>query len=412
MMKPIYLDYAATTPTAPEVANAMADCLTVEGNFGNAASRSHMFGWQAEEAVEHARLELASLLNADAREIVWTSGATEASNLALKGVVEAKLAETESPSRAGFESPSRVGIESPSRVVKRDSLRIVTTSIEHKSVLDTCAYLQSRGVEVVYLAPETEGNVDVAKLIEAINADTVLVSVMHANNETGSINDISTIGSACRERSVLFHVDGAQTVGKLDIDVKAMNIDLLSISAHKFYGPKGVGALFVRRSHDVVVKQQMHGGGHERGMRSGTLPTHQIVGLGKAAELAREKMESQAKSILKLRAQFIDELSSMACVSINGRAEQQLPGIVNLAFDGIDGESLLMSLRGLAISSGSACMSATIEPSYVLTAMGLSESLADSSLRFSFGAYTSEKDISSAVESIRSAVTTLSRHTA
>ena len=384
----IYLDYAATTPTAPEVAEAMCACLTMEGNFGNAASRSHVYGWQAEEAVEHARISLAKLINADAREIIWTSGATESSNLALKGVIEAKREE-------GFQVP-----------------KIITTSIEHKSVLDACQHLASMGVEVVYVAPRREGDIDARSLVEAIDNQTVLVSLMHANNETGAINNIAEIGKACRDRDVLFHVDAAQTVGKLPIDTKAMHIDLMSISAHKFYGPKGIGALFVRRGPSVSVKQQIHGGGHERGMRSGTLATHQIVGLGKAAELARERLTDQALRVEALRQQFIDRLSTMPNVSVNGTAKQQLPGIANLAFSDIDGETLLMSLRGLAISSGSACMSATIEPSYVLTAMGLSPGLADSSLRFSFGAYTTEEDIHEAVDMIRSAVTTLSRSSA
>ena len=384
----IYLDYAATTPTAPEVAEAMCACLTMEGNFGNAASRSHVYGWQAEEAVEHARISLAKLINADAREIIWTSGATESSNLALKGVIEAKREE-------GFQVP-----------------KIITTSIEHKSVLDACQHLASMGVEVVYVAPRREGDIDARSLVEAIDNQTVLVSLMHANNETGAINNIAEIGKACRDRDVLFHVDAAQTVGKLPIDTKAMHIDLMSISAHKFYGPKGIGALFVRRGPSVSVKQQIHGGGHERGMRSGTLATHQIVGLGRAAELARERLTDQALRVEALRQQFIDRLSTMPNVSVNGTAKQQLPGIANLAFSDIDGETLLMSLRGLAISSGSACMSATIEPSYVLTAMGLSPGLADSSLRFSFGAYTTEEDIREAVDMIRSAVTTLSRSSA
>ena len=384
----IYLDYAASTPVAPEVAEAMSACLTMEGNFGNPASRSHMFGWQAEEAVENARLNVASLLNADAREIVWTSGATEATNLAIKGAIEAK------------------------RETSSEPLHIVTSSIEHKSVLDTCKYLESLDVQVTYVAPRKEGDVNVADIVAAISEHTVLVSLMHANNETGAINDIASVGQACRERGVLFHVDGAQTVGKLDLDVKAMHIDLLSISAHKFYGPKGAGALFVRRSPDVVVKQQMHGGGHERAMRSGTLATHQIVGVGKAAELALEKRETEHERISKLRDFFIDALGDLPNVSVNGRTKSQLPNIANLAFSGIDGETMLMSLRGLAISSGSACMSATVEPSYVLTAMGLSPSLADSSLRFSFGAYTSEQDIRNAADQVRSTITALSRDTA
>lgn len=394
MTTSIYLDYAATTPVAPEVAEAMTACLTNAGNFGNPASRSHIYGWQAEEAVENARLNLAALINADAREIIWTSGATEASNLALKGAIEAKR--------------SALAGETDTKT----TLRIVTTSIEHKSVLDTCAYLFTQGVEVIYVAPRPQGDVDVKAIADAIDSHTVLLSLMHANNETGAINDIAVVGKLCREQNVLFHVDAAQTVGKLHIDVKAMNIDLLSISAHKFYGPKGAGALFVRRDPNVRVVQQIHGGGHERGMRSGTLATHQIVGLGKAAELAQRDMDEQAEKLTALRGQFIAGISDLACVSINGQAEQQLPGIVNVAFDGIDGETLLMSLRALAISSGSACTSASVEPSYVLKAMGLSNALADSSLRFSFGCYTSEKDIRQAIESIRAAVTSLSQRRA
>lgn len=384
MNDPIYLDYAATTPVAPEVAEAMSACLTMSGNFGNAASRSHVYGWRAEEAVENARLALASLLNADTREIVWTSGATEASNLALKGFIDAKC-----------------------DFVSRAKAHVVTTSIEHKSVLDTCAHLHNTGLRVSYVAPRAEGDVSCEDIISEIGEDTVLVSVMHANNETGAINDIASIGAACRKRGVAFHVDAAQTVGKLDIDVKAMCVDLLSVSAHKFYGPKGAGALFVRRAPEINVYQQMHGGGHERGMRSGTLANHQIVGLGKAAELAKANMSLHTEKLKGFRKLFVEAFSDLPHVSLNGRAQHQLPGIVNLAFEGIDGETLLLSLRDLAVSSGSACMSATIEPSYVLKAMGLSDSLADSSLRFSFGAFTTEQEIRSAIDSIRTTVARL-----
>jgi len=387
MIKPIYLDYAATTPVAPEVAEAMSACLTFDANFGNAASRSHYFGWQAEETVEHARASLASLICADPREIVWTSGATEASNLAIKGVLAHR-----------WRQGARIEL-----------MHVVTTSIEHKSVLDTCYYASEHGVQANYIGPTEHGDVDVQAIASAINEHTLLVSVMHANNETGSINDIKSIGEICRARGVVFHVDAAQTVGKLDIDVRDLHIDLMSISSHKFYGPKGAGAMFVRRSPDLKVSQQMHGGGHERGMRSGTLATHQIVGTGKAAELASERLKQDTEHLLGLRERFLSGLRDLPSVSINGTAARQLPGIVNLAFNGIDGETLLMSLRNLAVSSGSACMSASIEPSYVLTEMGLSDVDADSSLRFSFGRYTTENDIDAAVESIRSAVAALGK---
>ena len=380
MISPIYLDYAATTPVAKEVAEAMTAALTHDGNFGNPASRSHIFGWRAEEAVENARAELASFIAADPREIVWTSGATESTNLALKGLVN--LEEL------------------------RDS-HFITSQIEHKSVLDTFGFLESLGAQVDYIAPRKTGEVAVEDVLEHVNNKTRLISLMHANNETGVINDVASLGKACREQGLMFHVDAAQTLGKIPVNVREIQADFVSFSAHKLYGPKGCGALFVRRSPDVKIKAQIHGGGHERAMRSGTLATHQVVGFGTAVAIAKPLLNSEFNRVTELRKQFLQGLADLPGIIVNGTAENILPGIVNIAFEDVDGETLLTSLQGLAISTGSACTSATIEPSYVLRAMGLSSELAHGSLRFSFGRYTSESDIQYAVDQIRQVISAL-----
>ncbi|WP_096086787.1 aminotransferase class V-fold PLP-dependent enzyme [Agaribacterium haliotis] len=374
LKQPIYFDYAATTPVDPAVAKSMSACLTLDGNFANPASRSHLFGWKAEEAVEHARAELAGLINADPREIVWTSGATEASNLALKGLVEKKALQ---------------------------GAHIITSSIEHKSVLDVCAELEALGCEVSYVSPECDGRVSIDTIKAAQRENTALVSLMHANNETGALNDIAELGAWTREQGIFLHVDAAQSVAKIDVDVKALNIDLMSISAHKMYGPKGQGALYVRRCPELELSAQMHGGGHERGMRSGTLATHQIVGMGKAAELARARLPSEKQRLQGLREELFEGLEGCEGISHNGSFEHSVPGIVNLCFKGVEGEVLLLSLRELAVSSGSACMSATMAPSYVLAAMGLSEADALSSIRLSFGRFTRLDDIKQAVAVLR-----------
>jgi cysteine desulfurase len=385
MHAPVYLDYAATTPVDPSVAQVMMECLTQEGNFGNPASRSHIYGWRAEEAVETARGDVAQLIGADPREVVWTSGATESNNLALKGVAHART---------------------------RRGRHIVTSRIEHKAVLDTCGALAQQGFDITYLTPDHDGLIRPEVVFEAVRRDTIAVSLMHVNNELGTVTDIAAIGNFCRQQGIAFHVDAAQSAGKLLLDVHAMNIDLLSISAHKMYGPKGIGALYVRRSPDVRIAPQIHGGGHERGMRSGTLPTHQIVGLGAAAKLALDLMAEEQARIEQLRAQFLRSLGDLAGLTINGSQEQRIAGIVNLAFADVDGESLLMALRELALSSGSACTSASVEPSYVLTAIGVSEEVAHSSLRFSFGRYTTSDHIQFAAEKVKNAVAALRRSAA
>lgn len=371
MSLPIYLDYAATTPVDPRVAEAMMQCLTMSGNFANPASRSHIYGWRAEEAVESARRDVANLIGADPREIVWTSGATESNNLALKGAAHARRA-------AGGGN------------------HIITSLIEHKAVLDVCAFLERDGFEVTYLAPGLDGIIDPEQVVAALRPSTVLVSLMHVNNEVGSINDIAAIGTLCRSAGVLLHVDAAQSAGKLPLDMKSMQIDLLSISAHKLYGPKGIGALYVRRRPPVEIEAQIHGGGHERGMRSGTLPTHQIVGMGAACAFAGAEMATEYDRIQLLRNEFFSLMSDLNGVVVNGDPERRLAGILNLSFSGIDGEALLMALKGIAVSSGSACTSASLEPSYVLRAMGVREDLAQSAIRFSIGRFTSAEDIAAA----------------
>jgi len=377
MKLPIYFDYSATTPVDPRVAEKMADCLTNEGNFGNPASRSHAYGWQAEAAVEEARGQIAGLLNADPREIVWTSGATEANNLAIKGC-------------AHFN--------------QKKGKHVITSKIEHKAVLDTCRQLEREGFEVTYLNPDSDGIIQPEAVAEAIREDTTVVSLMHVNNEIGTINDIATIGEICREHKVFFHVDAAQSAGKIPIDMAAMKVDMMSLSAHKIYGPKGIGALYVRRKPRVRIEAQMHGGGHERGMRSGTLATHQIVGMGEAFRVAQEEMVEENKRILALRNRLWEGLSDMEEVQVNGSLTQRVAGNLNISFAYVEGESLIMALKDLAVSSGSACTSASLEPSYVLRALGLDDEQAHSSIRFSIGRFTTEEEIDFAIEKIRDAV--------
>lgn len=383
MRMPVYLDYAATTPVDPRVAHAMSDCLTLDGNFGNPASRSHLIGWKAEEAVEMARRNVADLVKCDPREIIWTSGATESDNLALKGVAHAS---------------------------RERGRHIVTSCIEHKAVLDSVKQLEMEGFEITRLRPDSNGIVSAEQVRDALREDSILVSLMHANNEIGVLNDIEAIGKVTREHGVLLHVDAAQSAGKLPIDLSALAVDLMSFSAHKVYGPKGVGALYVRRSPQVRIEAQMHGGGHERGMRSGTLATHQAVGMGEAFRLAALTLDSEAAHLRVLRTRLLHGLEKLDGVHLNGHSERHVPGIVNLSFEGVDGESLLLSLREMAVSSGSACMSATMEPSFVLRGIGLSDALAQSALRISFGRFSTAADIDIAIASLHEAVPRLRSH--
>lgn len=384
MRKPVYLDYAATTPVAPEVARAMAECLTLGGTFANPASRSHAYGWQAEEKVEEARGQVAALINADPREIVWTSGATEANNLALKG-----LAETY-------------------RRLHPQAGHIITSAIEHKAVLDPAAWLEQQGFSVTRLQPDSAGVITPEQLAGALREDTFLVSLMLVNNELGSINDLTAMGELCRERGILVHADAAQAAGKIPVDVKALGVDLLSLSAHKFYGPKGMGALYVRRAPEVNIAAQIHGGGHERGMRSGTLATHQCVGMGEAAALAQQHLAEDSARIMSLKQQLWQGLAGIAGIKRNGADDSHsVSGILNVAFSGYEGEMLLIALRELAVSSGSACNSASMSPSYVLKAIGLNDADAQASLRFSLGRYTQSDEIEFAIEHIRSVLAKL-----
>ena len=380
MRLPVYLDYLATTPVDPRVAACMAQCLTIDGNFGNPSSRSHVYGWRAEEAVEQARREVAELVGADPREIVWTSGATEADNLALKGV-------------AHFN--------------RRKGRHIVTSTIEHKAVLDSCRQLETEGFELSYVAPDAGGIVQPAALAPLLREDTILVSVMHVNNELGTVNDIAALGALCRERGIVFHVDAAQGAGKLPIDLAALPVDLASLSAHKMYGPKGVGALYVRRLPRVWLEAQMHGGGHERGMRSGTLATHQIVGMGEAARLARAEMQAEAGRIAALRDRLWASIADLGGVGQNGDPARRVAGALNVRFAGVEGESMIMAIKDIAVSSGSACTSASLEPSHVLRAIGLGDELAHASLRFSLGRFSTDEDVALAADTIRRAVTRL-----
>ncbi|WP_067218070.1 IscS subfamily cysteine desulfurase [Marinomonas gallaica] len=377
MQTPVYLDNSATTPVDPRVAEKMMQCLTQDGNFGNPASRSHLFGWRAEEAVEDARLQVAELIAAEAREIVWTSGATEANNLAIKGVAHAN---------------------------KLKGRHIVTSMIEHKAVLDPCRQLEQEGFEVTYLQPNARGEITVSSVVEVLREDTILVSLMHGNNELGVVTDIAAIGHETRQRGIYFHVDAAQTTGKVSIDVNAMKVDLMSLTAHKTYGPKGIGALYVRRIPKVKLEAQMHGGGHERGMRSGTLATHQIVGMGEAFAIAKADMVDDCARISALREKLWNGLAQMPGVHLNGDSENRVAGVVNVGFDGVEGEVLLMSLSDVALSSGSACTSASLEPSYVLRAIGLSDELAHASLRMSVGRFTTEEEIDFVIETVKNAV--------
>jgi len=374
---PIYLDYSATTPVDERVAQAMMDCLTKEGNFGNPASRSHVFGWDADKAVEEARKNVAALINANTKEIVWTSGATESNNLAIKGAAH---------------------------FYQKNGKHIITCKTEHKAVLDTCRQLEREGFEVTYLEPRDNGLIDLEVLKAAIREDTILISIMHVNNEIGVIQNIKAIGEVTRERKIILHVDAAQSPGKAAVDVEDMNVDLMSMSAHKVYGPKGIGALYVRRKPRVRIEAQMHGGGHERGMRSGTLATHQIVGMGEAFRIAKEEMAADNERILMLRNRLLNGLKDMEEIYINGDLEQRIPGNLNVSFNYVEGESLIMALKDIAVSSGSACTSASLEPSYVLRAIGRDDELAHSSIRFTIGRFTIEEEVDYAVELIRKAV--------
>ena len=374
---PIYLDYSATTPIDERVAAKMAEYLTVEGQFGNPASRSHEFGWKAEQAVDLARQQVADLIHADPREIVWTSGATESDNLAIKGAAH---------------------------FYRKKGNHIITVKTEHKAVLDTCRQLEREGFEVTYLEPENNGLIDIDKLKAATTDDTILISVMHVNNEIGVIQDIAAIGEFARDRKIIFHVDAAQSAGKVEIDMEALKVDLMSFSAHKIYGPKGIGALYVRRKPRVRLEAQMHGGGHERGLRSGTLATHQIVGMGEAFRIAGEEMASDNDRIRMLRDRLYNGLKNDEEVYINGDYEHRTSGNLNISFNYVEGESLIMALRDLAVSSGSACTSASLEPSYVLRALGRNDELAHSSIRFTIGRFTTVEEIDYTIDLVRKAV--------
>ncbi len=380
MKLPIYLDYAATTPVDPRVAEKMMQYLTMDGEFGNPASRSHRFGWQAEEAVEVARSQIADLVNADPREIVFTSGATESNNLAIKGAAQ---------------------------FYHKKGKHLITTRTEHKAVLDTMRALEREGYEVTYLDVEANGLLDLAKLQAAMRADTVVVSVMMVNNEIGVVQDIAAIGEMCRANGTIFHVDSAQAAGKVDIDLQALKVDLMSFSAHKIYGPKGIGALYVRRKPRIRLEAQTHGGGHERGMRSGTLPTHQIVGMGEAFRIAKLEMAEENQRFAVLRQRLWDGIKDIEQVFLNGDATHRVAGITNISFNYVEGESLIMALKDIAVSSGSACTSASLEPSYVLRALGLTDELAHSSIRFSIGRFTTEEQIDHTIKIVHEAIAKL-----
>ncbi|MCG7965077.1 MAG: IscS subfamily cysteine desulfurase [Candidatus Thiodiazotropha taylori] len=377
MKLPIYMDYSATTPVDPRVAELMCSYLTPDGDFGNPASRSHAFGWAADEAVGKARQQVADLVNADPKEIVWTSGATESNNLAIKGVAEFYV---------------------------KKGRHIITCKTEHKAVLDTCRQLERQGYEITYLDPEPTGLIDLQKLESALRDDTILVSIMHVNNEIGVIQDIEAIGEMTRERKILLHVDAAQSAGKVPIDLQNLKVDLMSFSAHKIYGPKGIGALYVQRKPRVRLEAQTHGGGHERGMRSGTLATHQIVGMGEAFRLAQQEMAAENEKILGLRQRLWDGIKDMEEVYLNGDENHRVAGNLNVSFAFVEGESLIMALKDLAVSSGSACTSASLEPSYVLRALGREDELAHSSIRFTLGRFSTVEEVDYAINKIRSEV--------
>jgi len=375
---PIYLDYSSTNPCDPKVVDAMIPWL--REHFGNPASRSHAWGWEAEEAVEKARMQVADLIGADHREIVWTSGATESNNLAIKGAAH---------------------------FYKTKGKHLITVKTEHKAVLDTCRELERQGFEVTYLDVQADGLLDLDALKAAMRPDTILVSVMFVNNEIGVIQDIAAIGALCREKGVIFHSDAAQATGRVDIDLATLPVDLMSLTSHKTYGPKGIGALYVRRKPRVRLEAQMHGGGHERGMRSGTLPTHQIVGMGEAYRIAKEEMHAENARIRALQQRLLDGLKDVEEVFLNGNADKRVPHNLNMSFNFVEGESLIMGIKGLAVSSGSACTSASLEPSYVLRALGRSDELAHSSLRMTIGRWTTEEEIDYAVQSIKENVARL-----
>jgi cysteine desulfurase len=377
MKLPIYLDYASTTPADPRVVTKMQEYLSLEGNYGNPASRSHEFGWKAEKAVEEARANVASLVNCDHREIIWTSGATESDNLAIKGTA---------------------------RFYRKKGNHIITSKIEHKAVLDSCRQLEREGFEVTYLDPDSSGIITSEELQKNIKDETILVSLMHVNNEIGVINDIAELGEITREKGIVFHVDAAQSTGKVPIDLASLKVDLMSFSAHKTYGPKGVGALFVRRKPRVRLEAMIHGGGHERGMRSGTLPTHQIVGMGEAFRLAKEEMDSDNQRIKSLRDKLWEGLKDIEEVHLNGHIDDRAAGFLNVSFNFVEGESLIMALKDVAVSSGSACTSASLEPSYVLRALGLKDELAHSSIRFAIGKFTNEEEIDYTIDLVKESV--------
>ena len=375
---PIYLDYGATTPVDPRVAEAMIPWISE--HFGNAASRSHAWGWEAEAAIEKAREQVADLIGADPREIVWTSGATESDNLAIKGAAH---------------------------FYKSKGKHLITVKTEHKAVLDTMRELERQGFEVTYLDVQENGLIDMDVLKAAIRPDTILISVMFVNNEIGVVQDIPAIDALCRKKGIIFHVDAAQATGKVEVDVKTMPIDLMSLASHKTYGPKGIGALYVRRKPRVRIEAQMHGGGHERGMRSGTLPTHQCVGMGEAFRLAKEEMQKDHEHAARLQKRLLDGLKEIDQVFVNGDLEHRVPHNLNMSFNFVEGESLIMGIKGLAVSSGSACTSASLEPSYVLRALGRSDELAHSSLRMTFGRFTTEEEVDYAINTIKENVAKL-----
>jgi cysteine desulfurase len=375
---PIYMDYSATTPVDPRVVDKMIPYLREQ--FGNPASRSHSYGWTAERAVEEARENVAALVNADPREIIWTSGATESDNLAIKGAAH---------------------------FYKSKGKHIVTVKTEHKAVLDTCRELEREGFEVTYLDVKDDGLIDLDVFKAALRPDTILVSVMHVNNEIGVVQDIETIGEICREKGIIFHVDAAQATGKIDIDLQKLKVDLMSFSAHKTYGPKGIGALYVRRKPRIRIEAQMHGGGHERGMRSGTLATHQIVGMGEAFRIAREEMATENERIRMLRDRLLRGLSELEEVYVNGDMEKRVPHNLNISFNFVEGESLIMAVKDVAVSSGSACTSASLEPSYVLRALGRNDELAHSSIRFTVGRFTTEQDVDYVINLLKTKISKL-----
>lgn len=374
---PIYLDYASTTPIDKRVADKMLEYMTMDGKYGNPASRSHAFGWDADEAVSESRKHIADLINADPREIVWTSGATESDNLAIKGAAH---------------------------FYQKKGKHIITVKTEHKAVLDACRQLEREGFEVTYMEPMESGLIDLEQLESEIRKDTILISIMHVNNEIGVIQDIEKIGELARNKNIIFHVDAAQSAGKIEIDLERMKVDLMSFSAHKIYGPKGIGALYVRRKPRVRLEAQIHGGGHERGLRSGTLPTHQIVGMGEAFRIAKDEMKKEYDRISQLRNRLWNGVKDMEEVYLNGDFENRYPGIMNISFNYVEGESLIMATKDIAVSSGSACTSASLEPSFVLRAIGRSDELAHSSLRMSIGRFTTEQDIDTTINTVTRAV--------